>query len=100
MSCSVEGGSLNGPPNSAKRLVGAGEPAGRGIPVPPNPPNMISSGTALGALAGDTTVIRMSTLIAGQAELSTWPTSCLPLAGSLPTRPSVMFETTVHITLG
>ena len=99
-SCSVEGGSWNGPPNSGNRFVGTGEPAGRGMPSPKNPPNIINTGTGVFALAGVTVVIRMSTVIAGQAELSTCPISRLPFAGKLPTSPPVTFETTVQVTFG
>src|SRR5947209_3142541 len=100
MSCSVEGGSLNGPPNSGVRFVGAGDPVGRGSPMSPKPPNIINTGTGDLPLAGITTDMRMSTVIDGQRELSTWPISCLPMAGRVPTRPSVTFETTVQVTFG
>ena len=44
-------------------------------------PNIIKVGTLPLALAGVTTVIWMSTVIAGYDELSTWPTSCFAITG-------------------
>src|SRR6185295_15602108 len=44
-------------------------------------PNIIRVGTLLFASAGVTTVIWMSTVIAGYDELSTWPTSCFAMTG-------------------
>src|SRR2546427_9163133 len=83
INCSVEGGSAKLPPPKApKRLVGAGSPGRRGNPPPPKPPNIISTGTGLFVSRGVTSVIWISTLIDGQAALSTCPTSCLALTGS------------------
>ena len=36
---------MNGPPKFAKRFVGSGVPTGRGIPLPPKPPNIINTGS-------------------------------------------------------
>ena len=57
--------------------------------------------TGTGALTSDgvTSVNWMSTAIAGQAELSTWPTSCLPDTG-WPSIVAVPLSETVHVTFG
>ena len=62
-------------------------------------PNIISTGTGPSALAGVTTTILMSTLMDGQALLSTWPTSCLALARIMPTI-STSSASTVQVTDG
>ena len=63
------------------------------------PPNIISSGTGPLASAGVTTTILISTLMEGQAELSTWPMSCLALARIMPTY-SISSTSTVQVTSG
>src|SRR5258706_9182246 len=65
MSCAVEDGPAAAPPKAPGRAGGAGAPAGLGRPPPPKPPNIISTGTWPLALAGVTSVIWISTLMAG-----------------------------------
>src|SRR5438094_7094367 len=105
MSISVEDGPAfvppPNPPNGPKRFVGAGSPGRRGKPFPPKPPpNIISTGTGLFAFAGVTSVIWMSTLMAGQPALSTCPTNCFAATGMAPTTRSVACITTVQVTFG
>src|SRR5258706_11271651 len=102
MSISLEEGPAL-PPGGPKpgRGAGAGSPGRRGRPPPPkNPPNIISTGTGPLAFAGVTSVIWISTLIDGQAELSTCPTSCLATTGSSPTTRSTAWVVIVQVTLG
>ncbi len=97
MSCSVAGGSADGGGVNAgmpARAAGGGSPGS----VRP-PPNMIMTGTGVLTSAGVTSVIWMSTVIPGNAELSTWPTSCLPITGRPPTVDSTV-RVTDHVTLG
>ena len=71
---------------AARRAGGAGRRApARSVP----PRNMIITGTGPFASAGSTSVIGMSTAMDGYAELSTWPTSCLPTTRRPPTRAGV-----------
>ena len=63
------------------------------------PPNIIITGTGPLASAGVTSVIWMSTVMPGYAELSTWPTSTLPMVGLSPTMPLAV-SVTVHVTFG
>src|SRR3981081_3966829 len=80
MSCAVAGGSAGadgaapGPPapvpsrpGPKPRAASADVPGADGIPD--RPPNIIITGTGLAALAGVTTVIWISTVISGNAEL-------------------------------
>jgi hypothetical protein len=68
-----------------------------GIPRPP--PNIIITGTGPFASAGVTSVIWISTEIAGWDALSTRPTSCVPTTGRSPTIPLAVSVTT-HVTVG
>src|SRR5262245_42150 len=95
-----EGPALAPPPKPPKRLVGAGSPGRRGNPLPPNPPNIINTGTRPLAFDGVTSVIWTSTLIEGQAELSTCPTKCFALTGISPTTRSTAWVVISHVTLG
>ena len=90
MSWSVEGGA-----------AGSGMPGKRGSGSPgmlPQP-NIIRTGTGPLALTGRTTAILMSTVIAGWAELSTWPTTRRATTGWPPTVVSTV-SATVHVTFG
>src|SRR5688572_8716112 len=58
-----------------------GGSAGGGVGGSAALPNIISVGTLPLALAGVTTVIWISTAIAGYEELSTWPISCFAITG-------------------
>src|SRR5579872_5503947 len=79
MSCSVAGGSLDaGMPRPAKPGVGVPGRTARA-------PNIIITGTGPLASAGVTKVIWMSTLMAGAAELSAWPTNWRAVTGCAPT---------------
>ena len=76
-----------------------GGSAGRGVGGSAALPNIISVGTLPLALAGVTTVIWMSTEMAGYDELSTWPTNCFATTG----RPATCAFTvcyTSHFTAG
>src|SRR5262249_1552771 len=90
-------GRVAGPP-AVGRVVGP-----RGGPNPPPGPkpklNMVITGTGPFASAGTVSDMRMSTLISGQAALSTCPTSCFVTVAWSPVFPSVVFST-VHVTLG
>src|SRR5258706_2810398 len=66
MSCAVEEGPADAPPNAPARAGGAGAPAGLGRPPPPKPPNIISTGTGPLALAGGTSVVSMVTRLGGE----------------------------------
>src|SRR5262245_34596381 len=86
------------PAPAAAAPAGGGPPA-RGAPAPARPPragcappgivvpppNIIITGTGPFASAGVTSVIWMSTVIAGYDELSTCPTSTFPTTGRSPT---------------
>ena len=61
--------------------------------------NMIITGTGPFAFPGVTSVISISTLIAGYAELSTCPTNCFSMTGKTPVFESVVVLT-VQVTLG
>src|SRR5690242_18385191 len=100
INCSVEDGPATFPPKDANRFVGAGSPGRRGKPPPPNPPNIISTGTGSLAFAGVTSVIWISTLMVGQAELSTCPTSCFATTGISPTTRSTAWVVIVQFTFG
>jgi hypothetical protein len=65
--------------------------------VPPR--KIIITGTGVVTSAGVTSVNCTSTAIDGQAELSTWPTNCLPTTGKLPIVPRAL-SATVHVTFG
>src|SRR2546428_5597037 len=99
INCSVEGGSAKLPPPKPARGAGAGSPGRRGKPPPPKPPNIIRTGAGLLAFAGVTNVIWISTLMAGQPELSTCPTSCLASTGISPTTRSTACVVVVQVTL-
>ena len=62
-------------------------------------PNMIITGTGPFAFAGVTSVISMSTLIDGHAELSACPTSCFSTTGKTPAFESLVLFT-AQVTLG
>src|SRR5262245_43007898 len=66
--------------------------------VPPLP-NIKTTGTAFVACFGVLSVASSVTFKAGNAELSTRPTSCLVKTGMLPAVPSVVLVT-VHVTFG
>src|SRR6185437_9718849 len=100
INCSVDDGPALFPPNEPNRFVGAGSPGRRGKPPPPNPPNIINTGTGSLAFAGVTSVIWISTLIDGQAELSTCPTSCFATTGTSPTTRSTAWVVIAQITFG
>src|ERR1039458_2577472 len=68
-------------------------------PGRPRPPNIIITGTGPFASAGTTSVIWISTVIAGNDELSTWPVSALPITGR-PATVAVIVFVTVHVTFG
>src|ERR1019366_2201012 len=100
---------------AAPRPAAGGAPTAAGAPAPnppnppaapavcrlgnPRPPNIITTGTGPFASAGTTSVIWISTLIAGKDELSTWPVSALPITGR-PATVSFTVLVTVHVTLG
>ena len=92
ISCCVAGGSggvagaaPGAPPRPGpKPRAGAGGVPGAGG-MPERPPNIIITGTALAAFAGVTSVIWISTVISGCAELSTAPISSLPITRWPPT---------------
>jgi hypothetical protein len=62
-------------------------------------PNIISTGTGPRAFTGATTAILMSTLMAGCAELSTWPITRQATTGSPPTVVSTV-SATRQVTFG
>src|SRR5678815_3280597 len=75
--------------------VVVGTPAGA---VPP-PPNIRTTGTGPFALFGVLSVASIVTFNSGYAELSTRPTSCFVMIGTLAVTPSVVLAT-VHVTFG
>src|SRR5579883_128851 len=100
ISCSAAGGSPGG----------GGPPARAGTPRPPNgegspnsasgrPPNIIITGTGPFASAGSTSVIWISTVSAGYAELSTRPASNFPTTARPPTDAFTVLVTS-QVTLG
>ena len=90
MSCSVEGGA-----------AGSCAPGNRntGSPGMLPQPNIIRTGTGPLAFTGTTTAILMSTLMAGWAELSTWPITRRATTGWPPTVVSTVSATS-QVTFG
>src|SRR5258707_1218219 len=84
-------------PGPKPRAASGGVPGSGGIPD--RPPNIIITGTGLAAFAGVTTVIWISTVISGNAELSAVPISSLPTTGRPPTS-KCSLRLTRHVTLG
>ena len=68
--------------------------------MPDRPPNIIITGTGLLAFAGVTTVIWMSTVISGYAELSTRADQLLADRPARPPTSNVFRPLTVHVTFG
>src|ERR1039458_309978 len=88
------------PPGGAPNPPKPPPPAPAGCrPGRPRPPNIIITGTGPFASAGTTSVIWISTVIAGNDELSTWPVSALPITGR-PATVAVIVFVTVHVTFG
>src|SRR5438128_7476509 len=92
ISCSMAGGSagadgaaVGAPPPVPPRPGPKPRAAGGGVPgaggIPDRPPNIIITGTGVAAFAGVTTVMWISTVISGNAELFAAAIRTLPTTG-------------------